>query len=140
MQAAGGPMWMKGSGAVEIRHCPRQPNDGKGLGADVHESAKRRFWRSFLIKALSDKAKLPMHHGSDVCGYVGGLGAHGARESCFGCPSLPVARTRPRADGLSTRCRRGRAAAGGHEATFVLPLIETFERSLSLVTDVSLGR
>jgi hypothetical protein len=78
----------------------------------------------------------PVHHGSDVCRYVGGLGTHGARESRFGLPELPVVRSRPREDSQSARCRRCGAAADGQFLTFDPAVGRTLQRPFRAPTSV----
>ena len=93
------------------------PTDRFGAGMDVPESAKRRFGRSFLIEAWSDKAQVLLHHWSDGCRCCGGLHAHVTGKSCFGCPSLPVGHTGPLEVRRLASCGRSRPAAAGHEGT-----------------------
>lgn len=45
-------------------------------------------WRSFVHSALSVKAKILLHHWSDVCGYVGGLHAHVTGEKLLWLPGF----------------------------------------------------
>nr|DAE46065.1 MAG TPA: hypothetical protein [Caudoviricetes sp.] len=52
---------------------------------------ERRSWRRFVRRALSDKAKVLLHHWSDGCRCGGELRAHVPGKSCFGCRPFAAA-------------------------------------------------